>query len=184
MCPVVRPMCARRRAWLLAQTGDLQGAEASADRSVAIGRLDGDAAVLGSALVALGTIRRWSGRPLDAVPALSEAVGVATDAASCALDAMSRTGLDVGRVASAWSAALAHLEEASLMFTELRRSPWPGGGRRDRGTPPAPAWRTDDEAIAALTETAIQALSADRATGMAKGVNLTNLSNILSTQAG
>lgn len=165
---------ARRRAWLLAQTGDLQGAEVSADRSVAIGRLDGDAAVLGSALVALGTIRRWSGRPLDAVPALSEAVEVATDERrrADAMTELASTFVELQRV----EPALAHLEEASLMFTELGDL---RGQAEVAGIEARLLHRHGEptEAIARY-ETAIE-LCRQIGYRHGEGVNLTNLSNIL-----
>lgn len=107
----------RRRAWFLAQIGELPEAEDSAARSVDVERASGDASGLAASLVALGTIRRWAGRPLDAVPALTEAVEAAgheRDRAN-ALTELASTLVEIQET----DPALAHLNEAGTIFRGL-----------------------------------------------------------------
>ncbi|HEX6287023.1 MAG TPA: BTAD domain-containing putative transcriptional regulator [Acidimicrobiia bacterium] len=75
---VTEPELARRRSWLLAHEGRLSDAEEMAARSVALEE-EAVSADLADSLVALGTIRRWSGRPLEAVSVLEDAVDAAGD---------------------------------------------------------------------------------------------------------
>jgi DNA-binding SARP family transcriptional activator/biotin operon repressor len=107
----------RRRAWLLAQTGELQQAETSARRSVAVERSDGDEEGVASSLVALGTIQRWSGRPLEAIPALTEAVELANDPSdrADALTELASTLVEVQQI----DEALEHLAEAGEIYRSL-----------------------------------------------------------------
>ncbi len=108
----------RRRAWLLAHTGDFSGAEESARQSVKVERRRSDRAGLAASLVALGTCLRWSGRPLDAVPHLEAAVEAATgdeQGRAEALTELSSTLVEVQRS----DEALPHLEEAFGIFREL-----------------------------------------------------------------
>jgi tetratricopeptide (TPR) repeat protein/biotin operon repressor len=72
------PELARRRSWLLAHEGRLSEAEEIAARSIELEEAVGGA-FLSDSLVALGTIRRWSGRPLEAVAVLESAVDAAAD---------------------------------------------------------------------------------------------------------
>lgn len=102
---------ARRRAWLLAHTGRLPAAVHSARRAVSIEKKQGDPRRLATALVALGTVVRWSGRPLEAVPYLEEAVSSAGDdpaGRAMALTELASTLVEVHRA----GAALPLLEEA------------------------------------------------------------------------
>jgi DNA-binding SARP family transcriptional activator/biotin operon repressor len=107
----------RRRAWLLAQTGELHEAEASARHSVAVERSDGDDEGVASSLVALGTIQRWSGRPLEAIPALTEAVELANDPSdrADALTELASTLVEVQQI----DQALEHLAEAGEIYRSL-----------------------------------------------------------------
>lgn len=108
----------RRRAWLLAHTGDFPGAEESATQSVKVERRRGDHAALAASLVALGTCLRWSGRPLEAVPYLESAVSAATgddQRRAEALTELSSTLVEVQRS----DEALPHLEEALGIVREL-----------------------------------------------------------------
>lgn len=107
----------RRRAWLLAQTGDLARAESSAQRSVEFEQSSGDGAAAAASLVALGTVRRWSGRPLDAVPSLEEAVSAVGDgsARADALTELASTLVEVQRPET----ALEHLAEAGEIYRQL-----------------------------------------------------------------
>ncbi|HSM44251.1 MAG TPA: tetratricopeptide repeat protein, partial [Acidimicrobiia bacterium] len=115
--PVLHGDLERRRAWLLAQTGELQQAETSARRSVAVERSDGDEEGVASSLVALGTIQRWSGRPLEAIPALTEAVELANDPSdrADALTELASTLVEVQQV----DQALEHLAEAGEIYRSL-----------------------------------------------------------------
>ncbi len=109
---------ARRRAWLLAHTGDFHGAEASARLSVAIEERRGDMSALSASLVALGTCLRWSGRPLEAVSYLESAVTAASadDARRAeALTELSSTLVEVQRSTE----AMPCLEEAMSVFRRL-----------------------------------------------------------------
>jgi predicted ATPase/biotin operon repressor len=108
----------RRRAWLLAHTGDFSGAEESARQSVKIERRRSDQTGLAASLVALGTCLRWSGRPLEAVPYLESAVGAATgdeQGRAEALSELSSTLVEVQRSEE----ALPHLQQALGIFREL-----------------------------------------------------------------
>lgn len=67
----------RRWAWLKAHTGDFSGAEDSGRRSIDVEAGRGNKSGLAASLIALGTILRWSGRPLDAIPHLEKAVATA-----------------------------------------------------------------------------------------------------------
>jgi len=69
----------RRRAWLLAHTGDFNDAEEHARLSMAAESKAGDRAGLAASLIVLGTSLRWSGRPLEAVPHLEAAIEAATE---------------------------------------------------------------------------------------------------------
>ncbi|HEX6221277.1 MAG TPA: AAA family ATPase, partial [Acidimicrobiia bacterium] len=96
---------ARRRSWLLAHEGHLSAAEEMAARSVrledASGRVSSGRA---ASLVALGTVRRWSGRPLDAVPDLEAAVaasGQDDEQRARALTELASTLVEVQRYADA-----------------------------------------------------------------------------------
>lgn len=115
--PALHGDVARRRAWLLAQVGQLQDAEASAHRSVRFERENGDEGALSNSLVALGTIRRWSGRPLDAVAPLEEAVETANDEQhrADALTELASTLVEVQEV----EPALAHLAEAAKIYERV-----------------------------------------------------------------
>ncbi|MGB7861152.1 MAG: AAA family ATPase [Acidimicrobiia bacterium] len=67
----------QRRAWLFAHTAEFERAEQSARRAIALARSGGDRSAQAASLVALGTAMRWSGKPLDAVSYLQEAVAEA-----------------------------------------------------------------------------------------------------------
>ncbi len=107
----------RRRAWLAAQVGDLTRAEASARKSLAAERSNGHARSLAGSLIALGTIQRWSGRPLHAVPSLQEAVATATEDSqhADALTELASTLVEVQRAEE----AIAHLQEAADIYRRL-----------------------------------------------------------------
>ncbi|MFP4553892.1 MAG: ATP-binding protein, partial [Actinomycetota bacterium] len=107
----------RRRAWLLAQIGELHEAEASATRSVEIERESSDTEGLSASLVALGTIRLWSGRPLDAIPPLTEAVESASDESPRA-DAMTELASALVEVRDL-EAALSHLANAGQIYGDV-----------------------------------------------------------------
>jgi DNA-binding SARP family transcriptional activator len=116
--PDLRGDLERRKAWLLAHTGNFPGAEESARRSVEAERRAGDRAALAASLVALGTCMRWSGRPLEAVPHLEAAVAAATDdhqRRAEALTELSSTLVEVQRSAE----ALPYLEQALSIFREF-----------------------------------------------------------------
>ncbi len=107
---------ARRRARALAQTGDFQEAEASARRSLEVERRRTDRTGLANSLVTLGTILRWSGRPLDAVPLLEEAVVTASESPQRA-DALTELASTLAEVAQR-DAALARVAEADSIYRE------------------------------------------------------------------
>lgn len=107
----------RRRAWLAAQVGDLPHAGKSAKRSLAAERKDGEAGALAASLIALGTIQRWSGQPLDAVPSLEEAVEVSRDDSQRA-DALTELASSLVEVQQS-DEALPHLHQAGAIYRRL-----------------------------------------------------------------
>ena len=82
----------RRRAWLLAHSAAFEEAEKSALRAVRAERRREDLLGQAASLVALGTSIRWSGRPLDAVSHLEEAVAVAHGNDSAKAEALTELG--------------------------------------------------------------------------------------------
>jgi DNA-binding SARP family transcriptional activator/biotin operon repressor len=163
----------RRRAWLLAQTGELQQAETSARRSVAVERSDGDEEGVASSLVALGTIQRWSGRPLEAIPALTEAVELANDPSdrADALTELASTLVEVQQI----DEALEHLAEAGEIYRSLNDL----RGQAEVAGIEARARRVTGEPSQAL-ESYLTAIDLCRRIGYrhGEGVNLTNLANL------
>jgi tetratricopeptide (TPR) repeat protein/DNA-binding transcriptional ArsR family regulator len=107
----------RRRAWLLAHTADFVGAEESASRSVESERKHGDRSGLAASLVALGTGLRWSGRPLEAVSHLEEAVSAAADSDKQQADALTELGSTLVEVQQPTD-AFPYLEEAQRIYEE------------------------------------------------------------------
>ena len=67
----------RRKASLQAQEGDLPSAIESAVLSVKLEREAGTGDMVAVALITEGTIRRWSGKPVDAIPPLEAAISSA-----------------------------------------------------------------------------------------------------------
>jgi len=166
---------ARRRSWLLAHEGRLFEAEAMAARSVLLEEEAG-AATSGKAdsLVALGTVRRWSGRPLEAVPELESAVDAATDdehLRARALTELASTLVELQKYADATEP----LEEALLIYerqTDLRGQAEIGGIR-------ARALSEQGERDAAQGEyTATIDLCRRIGYRHGEGVNLVNLANL------
>ena len=104
----------RRRAWLQAQEGDLRQAEVSARYSASLERSQQDQRRLSNSLVALGTVQRWSGRALEAVPSLEEAVATADDEAlrAAALAELASTLVEVQQSKE----ALPYLAEADDIY--------------------------------------------------------------------
>jgi DNA-binding SARP family transcriptional activator/DNA-binding transcriptional ArsR family regulator len=107
----------RRWAWLLAQVGELARAESSALRSVELERANGNGSDQAASLVALGTIRRWSGRPLEAVPSLEEAVAAAGEGSerAHALTELASTLVETQHT----DIALEHLADARSIYDDL-----------------------------------------------------------------
>lgn len=108
----------RRRTWLLAHTADFVGAEESGGRAVELERVRSDRSSLAASLIALGTAVRWSGRPLDAVSYLEEAVDVAggdEERQAYALTELASTLVEVQES----SAALPYLEQGYEVFQRL-----------------------------------------------------------------
>ena len=169
----------RRRAWLLAQKGELAAAEQSARTSVEMETSHGQAANVASSLVALGTIVRWSGRPLDAIPVLEGAVEAAMDERdrASALTELASTLIEVQR-ADQGLGALARAEQIYVECDDLRGQAEVMGIR-------ARIQRYDSHGQDAFTtyETAIELC---RRIGYlhGEGVNLTNLANLQQLQGG
>ena len=171
--PAYRGDLERRRAWLLAQTGNLKDAETSARSSVEFERSGGDGVAVAVSLVALGTIQRWSGRALEAVPNLREAVETAGDDPhrADALTELASTLVEVQRA----DEALHYLSEAGRIYERLDdlrgQAEVAGIGARafhQRGK--------RDPAVSRYTS----AIDLCRRIGYrhGEGVNLTNLSNL------
>ena len=164
---------ARRRAWLLAQEAELAEAEASAELAVQHEARTGDSQALATSLIALGTIRRWSGRPLDAIDPLANAVELSHGGRgrADALSELASTFVEVQRV----DEALARLDSAREIFDQLEDL----RGQAEVEGIKARAFRQagDSERSADLYEKAIQLC---RHIGYRHGeaLNLTNLSNL------
>jgi DNA-binding SARP family transcriptional activator len=163
----------RRRAELQAQEGDLREAEKSARHSVKLERSAEEPASLSTSLVALGTIQRWSGRALEAVPSLEEAVATAPDERHRA-DALTELSSTLVEVQDP-DEALVHLGEADRIYQrmdDLR-------GRAEVAGIEARALRLGghrDQAVARF-HAAIE-LCHQIGYRHGEGVNLTNLSNL------
>ncbi|MGH8872265.1 MAG: ATP-binding protein, partial [Acidimicrobiia bacterium] len=108
----------RRRAWLLAHTGDFHGAEMAARRSVSVEASRPDRSAVAASLVALGTGLRWSGRPLDAVPHLEAAVEAVTDDGPGRAEALTELGSTLVEVQRS-AEALPYLDEALAIYRKL-----------------------------------------------------------------
>lgn len=108
----------RRTAWLLAHTADFTGAEESARCSIEMERRRGDRSGLALSLVALGTCLRWSGRPLDAVPWLEEAVEVSAGDDHRWADALTELGSTLVEVQKVED-SMPHLEQAAEIYSRL-----------------------------------------------------------------
>ena len=115
--PEIKGDVERRRTWLLAHSADFQGAEASGIRSVDSEKQRGDRSSLAAALVALGTAVRWSGRPLDAVPYLDEAIGAASTDEEKRADALTELASTLVEVQQS-AGALPRLEQALEVYEE------------------------------------------------------------------
>jgi tetratricopeptide (TPR) repeat protein len=116
--PSLRGDFERRRAWFLGHTGRFTEAEKAARHSVEVERRRGDQTASAAALVALGTVLRWSGHPLQAVPQLEAAVASAIDDDRRRAEAHTELGstlVDVQRSTE----ALPHLEQALALYGEL-----------------------------------------------------------------
>lgn len=108
----------RRRAWLLAHLAEFAEAEKSARRSVAAERRRGDRSGLAASLVALGTCVRWSGKPLNAVPHLEEAVEMSAGDGWQKADALTELGSTLVEV-QRLTEAFAFLDEAQSIYQEI-----------------------------------------------------------------
>ena len=161
----------RRKAWLLAHTADFVGAEESARRSVELERRHGDRSGLAASLVALGTGLRWSGRPLEAVSHLEEAVSAAADSDKQQADALTELGstlVEVQRSAEAFP----YLEEAQRIYEESRDL---RGQAEVAGIQARALHQKDTERARARFERAIE-LCEKVGYRHGEGVNLVNLS--------
>jgi DNA-binding SARP family transcriptional activator len=163
----------RRRAELQAQEGDLREAEVSARHSVKLERSAKERASLSTSLVALGTIHRWSGRALEAVPSLEEAVDTAPDERhrADALTELASTLVEVQKPEK----ALPHLAEADRIYQGLDdlRGRAEVAGIEARGL----HQMGDRDPAVAHYQTAIE-LCHQIGYRHGEGVNLTNLSNL------
>ena len=166
---------ARRRSWLLAHEGRLAEAEEIAARSVLLEDASGGVpSGKADSLVALGTIMRWSGRPLEAVSELEQAVRAArTDEhlRARALTELASTLVELQR----YSEANEPLVEALLTYersTDLRGQAEIGGIR-------ARALSEQGKRDEAHTEyTATIDLCRRIGYRHGEGVNLVNLANL------
>jgi DNA-binding SARP family transcriptional activator/predicted ATPase len=171
--PRMRGDLERRRAWLRAQEGNLRQAEESARYSASLGRSNGDRRELSNSLVALGTVQRWSGRALEAVPNLEEAVASAADEAhrADALAELASTLVEVQRA----NEALPHLAEADRIYQELDDL---RGQAEVAGIEARALHQEGDRDPAILRYQAAIALCQQIGYRHGEGVNLTNLSNL------
>lgn len=116
--PRMRGDLERRRAWLLAHQGDFAAAEEAARRSVSVERRRRDQLGLAASLVALGTCLRWSGRALEAVPELEDAVEAAASDPRHSAPALTELGSTLVEVQRA-EEAIPHLDVAFETFRVL-----------------------------------------------------------------
>ena len=163
----------RRRAWLLAQQGDLTEAEQSARQSVEMDRDHGQEAGLASSLVALGTVLRWSGRPLEAIPVLEDATAATAEARHRA-DALTELASTLAEIQHADTALekLAEAEQIYLLADDLR-------GQAEVAGIEARIQRLEGQTSLAF-QTYQAAIDLCRRIGYrhGEGVNLTNLANL------
>ena len=164
----------RRRAWLLAHTGSFADAEQSARRSVKVERRRGDLGDIAASLVALGTCLRWSGRPLEAVPHLEDAVEAASENDQRRAEAHTELGSTLVEVQRS-AKALPHLENALALFEKLGDL----RGEAEVAGIQARALRQQGDKDGAITryEQAIQ-LCQKIGYRHGEGLNLVNLSNL------
>lgn len=171
--PQFRGDLERRRAALQAQEGDLREALESARHSVMLERLAKEPANLSTSLVAMGTIQRWSGRALEAVPSLEEAVATAPDELhrADALTELASTLVEVQKP----DEALPHLDEAELIYLRLADL----RGQAEVAGIEARAFHQigDRDPAVVRYRTAIE-LCNQIGYRHGEGVNLTNLSNL------
>ena len=171
--PTRRGDLERRRAWLQAQEGDLRHAEESARYSASLERSEGDQLGLSNSLVALGTVQRWSGRALEAVPSLEQAVGSATDDPhrADALAELASTLVEVQR----GNEALPHLAEADGIYRQLADL---RGQAEVAGIEARAMHQEGNRDDAVLRYQAAIELCRQIGYRHGEGVNLTNLSNL------
>lgn len=173
--PETEAELARRRAWLLAHEGRLSEAEQMAVRSVLLEEASA-AAVSGKAesLVALGTIRRWSGRPLEAVADLENAVAAADedqDQLALSLTELASTLVDVQRS----ELAMDPLQRALAVYerqTDLRGQAEIGGIRARALYQQGRLLEAEDQYVATIE------LCRQIGYRHGEGVNLVNLANL------
>ncbi len=171
--PNRRSEVARRRAWLLAQEASFAQAEESAELSVRLDEKDQPTESLSRSLVILGTIRRWSGRPLEAIEPLHRAATISKsdEERAEALTELASTLVEVQQVAE----ALEHLSDASAIFIETEDL----RGQAEVAGIEARALRTSGDRDGAVERYA-SAIALCRRIGYrhGEGMNLTNLSNL------
>jgi DNA-binding SARP family transcriptional activator len=169
----------RRRAWFQAQQGDLSEAEQSARDSVAMEKDHGDDAGMASSLVALGTVLRWSGRPLEAIPVLEDATIVAVNAPHRA-DALTELASTLAEIQRAGTALdkLGEAEEIYRTTDDLR-------GQAEVAGIEARIQRFSGQGEVAFATYEL-AIDLCRRIGYrhGEGVNLTNLANLQQLQGG
>jgi DNA-binding SARP family transcriptional activator len=171
--PAQRGDLERRRAWLQAQEGNLPEAEESAQHAVSLETAGADPDDLAASLVALGTIQRWSGRALEAVPNLEKAVESATDEShrADALTELASTLVEVQRADD----ALPCLAEADRIYGRLDDV---RGQAEVAGVEARALHQEGDRDPAAARYQAAIELCRRIGYRHGEGVNLTNLSNL------
>ncbi|HEU4319785.1 MAG TPA: AAA family ATPase [Acidimicrobiia bacterium] len=169
----VRGDVERRRASLKAQEGDLSAAVESAVHSVAMERETGGGDMVATALIAEGAIRRWSGKPVDAIRPLEDAVASAKlpKTRARALTELASTLVEVQKV----EPALQLLDTALEVFDRERDT----RGRAEVAGIQGRAYRAGGQSdrAAAAYEMAIE-LCREIGYRHGEGVNLTNLANL------
>jgi DNA-binding SARP family transcriptional activator/predicted ATPase/biotin operon repressor len=171
--PMRRGDLERRRAWLQAQEGELRHAEESARYSASLERSEGNQRGLSNSLVALGTVQRWSGRALEAVPSLEEAVTTA-DGESQRADALAELASTLVEVQRG-DEALPYLAEADDIY---QRSDDLRGQAEVAGIEARVLHQEGDRDPATLRYQAAIELCQQIGYRHGEGVNLTNLSNL------
>ncbi len=167
----------RRRAWLLAHTGDFEEAEKAAREALILARELADEEKQAAVLVALGTTLNWRGNPAQAIPYLEAAIAVYRRRSDPRREAETRLALGSALLlAKRYDVARAELEAALALCEEINDKLGQTEALTLLGILHMEQGKTDQ-----AEESYRRALALSRAIGYrhAEARNLTNLGNLL-----